>query len=54
MTGKEMIINCGVTQSSIMGPTLFILFINNTCDLNMHGQIITYVDKMCLLFSDAS
>jgi Reverse transcriptase (RNA-dependent DNA polymerase) len=50
-TAEEMIINCGVPQGSVLGPLLFILYINSICDLKIDGQIVTYADDTCLLFS---
>ena len=50
-SGEETIINCGVPQGRVLGPLLFILYINSICDLKIDGQIITYADDTCLLFS---
>lgn len=33
---------------------MFILYINSICDLKIDGQIITYADDICLLFSGVS
>lgn len=49
--GEDMNVNCGVPQSTVMGPLLFILFINYICDMKIDGQIMTYVNDTCLLFS---
>jgi hypothetical protein len=49
-----MNIQCGVPQGSVLGPILFILYINSICDLKIDGQIVTYGDDTCLLFSGDS
>ena len=46
------ILNCGVPQGSILGPILFLLYVNDMkstvadCDLRLHA------DDTCLLFSN--
>jgi len=52
--GDEMNIQCEVPQGSVLGPILFILYINSICDLKIDGQIVTYADDTCLLFSGDS
>jgi hypothetical protein len=52
--GEELSIKCGVPQGSVLGPLLFILYINSICDLKIDGQITTYVNDTCLLFSGVS
>ena len=48
---KLMQIMCGVPQGSILGPKLFLLFINDTCSVSSDIKYILYADDTSILCS---
>lgn len=43
-------ITCGVPQGSILGPLLFLTYINNISELSLHGHLTLYADDTCLFY----
>lgn len=49
---EELPIDCGVPQGSILGPTLFLAYINEMCNTQLvNGKLVAYADDTALIFT---
>lgn len=51
---SEKSIKCGVPQGSILGPTLFLIYINSISRLKLSGALRLYADDTMLVYFDDS
>lgn len=52
VTSADIEVSYGVPQGSVLGPTLFLIYINQLCELRLeNGHIYCYADDTALVFS---
>lgn len=47
---SPQLLTCGVPQGSILGPLLFLLYVNNIHQAGLQGHLTLYADDTCLFY----
>lgn len=48
--GSERVVDCGLPQGSVLGPTLFNIYVNGLSSLSNNGNIIGFADDTAIFY----
>lgn len=54
MKSKSTTINIGVPQGSVIGPILYLLYVNDIGKLKLHGRLRLYADDSSVFYASRS